>query len=82
MTTQTLPRPISGRSSAERRTWPSSDEIRQRCRQIQQEWSPDERLRRAGVIVGQKLRLISPEERLLQAMLRQAARDARDDFAA
>jgi hypothetical protein len=50
---------------------PSPTEIRDRCRQLQARWSYDERLRRAGIVLGSPLTMVPPEWRLLSAISRQ-----------
>lgn len=49
--------------------WPSPADIRRRCEKIQQNWSPNDRLTRAGVYLGDRIVFVPPEERLLHAIL-------------
>jgi hypothetical protein len=47
---------------------PSPQEIRRRCQEFQKGWSFDERLRRAGIRLGQGITFVPPESRLLAAL--------------
>jgi hypothetical protein len=47
---------------------PSPQEIRRRCQEMQKGWSFDERLRRAGIRLGQGISFVPPESRLLAAL--------------
>jgi hypothetical protein len=56
-------------SLANRQIDPSPREIRQRCRDIQATWSTSDRLNRAGVLLGNPIRFVAPESRLLAAVV-------------
>jgi hypothetical protein len=60
---------------ASRHSLPSPREIRQRCQEIQSTWSVGDRLQRAGVLLGNPIRFVAPESRLLAAVEGRPGRD-------